>query len=89
MVSGGYDAVTFVNDLYQHSKANLTSNAVMVPMLQVVNVLLEGDALAMLVTSEEGVKMQVLDMIFPNSVGTILIPVLKTAFVLVGDRQKC
>ncbi|KAL0578630.1 hypothetical protein V5O48_003373 [Marasmius crinis-equi] len=63
---GQYDAVALGNDLYQHAKANLTSNAVMVPVLQVFNVLLEGDALGPLVASEEGVKMQTPVVLYPT-----------------------
>ncbi|KAF9267451.1 TBCD protein [Marasmius fiardii PR-910] len=51
-----YDAITFVKDLYEHASANMTSNIVMLPVLQVLNVLLEGDAFRSIVVSDEGVK---------------------------------
>ncbi|KAG7088453.1 hypothetical protein E1B28_012444 [Marasmius oreades] len=54
--TSGYDAVTFAKDLYEHATANLTSNAVMLPVLQVFNILLEGDAFESVISFDEGVE---------------------------------
>ncbi|ESK95003.1 tubulin folding cofactor d [Moniliophthora roreri MCA 2997] len=39
-----YDIVTFIKDLFEYAKSNITSNVVVIPVLQVFNILLEGDA---------------------------------------------
>ncbi|KAJ6508836.1 TBCD protein [Mycena sanguinolenta] len=50
----GYNLVTLVQDLLAHARANLTSNAVVVPVLQTFNVLLEADALRRLSEDPKG-----------------------------------
>lgn len=51
-----YDLISLATDLIQHAKSNMTSNAVVVPVLQTFNVLLEADALRGLSLEEEGIK---------------------------------
>ncbi|EEB87220.1 hypothetical protein MPER_15520, partial [Moniliophthora perniciosa FA553] len=41
---GDYGGGTFIRDLFEYAKCNITSNVVVIPVLQVFNVLLEGDA---------------------------------------------
>ena len=45
-----------VNDLGTRAKANMTSNAIVTPILQTLNILLEGDVLGRLVDDEEALK---------------------------------
>ncbi|KAJ4000417.1 TBCD protein [Lentinula boryana] len=43
-----YDLLRITNDLLDHAKSNSTANSVVIPVLQVFNVLLDGDALRLL-----------------------------------------
>lgn len=52
----GYSLISLVGDLGARAKSNMTSNAIVIPVLQTLNVLLEGDALDRLVDDEEGLK---------------------------------
>jgi hypothetical protein len=52
-----YDLVGLVDDLLAHAKLHITSNSVMVPVLQTFNVLLEADALETLSRDPVGVTM--------------------------------
>lgn len=52
----GYSLTSLVGDLEARAKFNMTSNAIVIPVLQTLNVLLEGDALDRLVDDEEGLK---------------------------------
>lgn len=44
--NGGYDLPTFLEDLVQYAKTNSAANAIVIPVYQTFNVLLEGDALS-------------------------------------------
>lgn len=57
---GEYDLNTLVEDLLDHAKTHLTSNAVVVPVLKTFNVLLEADALMRLSLDSRGVKKSVI-----------------------------
>lgn len=57
---GEYDLNTFVEDLLDHAKTHLASNAVVVPVLKTFNVLLEADALTRLSLDSRGVKKSVI-----------------------------
>jgi tubulin-specific chaperone D len=50
-----YDLIGLVDDLMAHAKLHITSNSVVVPVLQTFNVLLETDALEALVLDPVGV----------------------------------
>ncbi|KAG7443080.1 TBCD protein [Guyanagaster necrorhizus] len=51
-----YDLVTLANDLIKYAKANISSNNIIVPVLQTVNVLLEAGALEKLSSDDSGIK---------------------------------
>ena len=55
----GYNLVALARDLLAHARANFTSNAVVVPVLQTFNVLLEADALRRLPEDPKGEKRSV------------------------------
>ncbi|KIK69557.1 hypothetical protein GYMLUDRAFT_79682 [Collybiopsis luxurians FD-317 M1] len=57
-----YDLLSIVNDLYGHAKAHSTANSIVIPVLQVFNILLEGDAVRLLENDPEG--FQVLEQLF-------------------------
>ncbi|RDB18014.1 Tubulin-specific chaperone D [Hypsizygus marmoreus] len=50
-----YNVSTLVEDLIAHAKSQITSNSVVVPVLQTFNVLLEGDALMRLAANSRGI----------------------------------
>ncbi|KAF8208916.1 TBCD protein [Mycena galopus ATCC 62051] len=50
----GYNLVALAGDLLAHARSNFTSNAVVVPVLQTFNVLLEADALRRLTEDSKG-----------------------------------
>ncbi|KAG6890812.1 hypothetical protein C0995_003245 [Termitomyces sp. Mi166 len=52
----GYDLHTLVEDLIARAKSNLASNAIVIPVLQTFNVLLEGDALTKIFDDPLGSK---------------------------------
>ncbi|KAF7365243.1 TFCD-C domain-containing protein [Mycena venus] len=52
----GYNLVALARDLLAHARANFTANAVVVPVLQTFNVLLEADALRRLPEDPKGEK---------------------------------
>ncbi|THV05301.1 ARM repeat-containing protein [Dendrothele bispora CBS 962.96] len=52
--SSRYSLLDIVDELLQHMRTNTTANSVVVPVLQVFNVLFEGDALRLLQDDEEG-----------------------------------
>lgn len=52
----GYDQVTLVDDLVAHAKSHVTSNAVVIPVLQTFNILIEANALDRLSDDNEGVR---------------------------------
>ncbi|KAJ3775517.1 TBCD protein [Lentinula raphanica] len=52
-----YDLLRIVKDLIDHAKSNTTANSVVVPVLQVFNVLLDGDALRLLGNDDEGTRL--------------------------------
>jgi hypothetical protein len=56
----GYDLNSLVDDLISNLKAHVTSNVVVVPILQTFNLLLEGDALYQLSDDPHGVERSVL-----------------------------
>jgi hypothetical protein len=49
-----YDIERLIGDLHSKAVGNFTSNTVVVPVLQTLGVLLEGDALEKLQDSKEG-----------------------------------
>jgi len=53
---GGYTLQALVADLIAGAKSNLSSNANVIPVLQALNALLEGDAMERLCDSEDGIK---------------------------------
>jgi hypothetical protein len=53
---GGYTLQALVADLIAGAKSNLSSNANVIPVLQALNALLEGDAMEGLCDSEDGIK---------------------------------
>ena len=55
----GYDVNTLVEDLNDKIRAQVTSNLVVVPILQTFNVLLAGDALYRLSDDSRGIKRSV------------------------------
>lgn len=55
--SQNYDLLGIANDLLDHAKANWIANSIVIPVLQVFNILLEGDALRLLGDDKEGVEM--------------------------------
>lgn len=52
----GYSLISLVDDLGARAKANMTSNTIVIPVLETFNVLLEGDALVRLVEDADGLK---------------------------------
>jgi hypothetical protein len=56
----GYDINSLVDDLVSNLKAHVTSNVVVVPILQTFNLLLEGDALHQLSDDPRGIERSVL-----------------------------
>ena len=54
--SVGVSLISIVSDLGTRAKSNMTSNAIVIPVLQTLNVLLDGDVLGCLVDDEEGLK---------------------------------
>ncbi|KAF5389176.1 hypothetical protein D9757_003527 [Collybiopsis confluens] len=52
-----YDLLSFVDDLYAHAKTHSTSNSVVIPVFQVFNILLEGDAIRLLESDKEGLDL--------------------------------
>lgn len=51
-----YSLLAFVGDLIDHAQSHLTSNAVVVPVLQTFNVLLEADTLERLLSVSDGLE---------------------------------
>ncbi|KAK0503901.1 TBCD protein [Armillaria luteobubalina] len=51
-----YDLVTFANDLIKYAQANLTSNNIIIPVLQTFSVLLEAGALEKLSSDDSGIR---------------------------------
>lgn len=60
VVHGAYDATSLVEDLLDDVKAHVTSNLIVVPILQTFNLLLEGGALNGLSDSFRGIEELVL-----------------------------
>ena len=54
--SGALDARSLVASLIAHARTNLAANSVVVPVLQLFNVLLEADALDALAEDDAGVE---------------------------------
>lgn len=54
--SVGVSLISIVGDLGTRAKSNMTSNAIVIPVLQTLNVLLDEDVLGCLVDDEEGLK---------------------------------
>ena len=54
--SGALDARSLVASLIAHARTNLAANSVVVPVLQLFNVLLEADALDALAGDDAGVE---------------------------------
>lgn len=52
----GYGLVNFVLDLVEHAKSHLTLNAVVIPVFQTFNILVEGDALDRLDEDGDGLR---------------------------------
>lgn len=52
----GYDLQTLTEDLISQAKSNLTSNVIVLPVLQTFNVLLEGDALTKIFDDHVGCR---------------------------------
>lgn len=59
--SSSYGLTDFVLDLINHAKSNITSNAIVVPVLQTFNILVEGDALNRLDDNDKGLRRLALD----------------------------
>ena len=51
-----YSLVELVGDLISHAKSNMTTNAVVVPVIQTFTLLLEADALRQLPTDPTGLQ---------------------------------
>lgn len=51
-----YDLVTFANDLVKYAQANLSSNNIIIPVLQTFSVLLEAGALEKLPSDDSGIR---------------------------------
>ena len=52
----GYSLISIVGDLATRAKSNMTSNAIVIPVLQTLNILLEGDVLDCLVDDKKGLE---------------------------------
>lgn len=50
-----YDLVSLIEDILQHARSNLKLNAVVVPVLQTFNILIEGEAVDRVLKSPRGV----------------------------------
>ncbi|KAF5369524.1 hypothetical protein D9758_002666 [Tetrapyrgos nigripes] len=63
--SSKYDLLSIFDDLFDHMKKNATANSVVLPVLQVFNVLLEGEAFELLQEEHEGIMrlQKLLDMV--------------------------
>ena len=55
-VNGGYDLRGLASDLLAQVRGNLTSNNIVIPVLQTFNVLFEADAFEALFDNTEGIK---------------------------------
>lgn len=57
-----YGLMKFVLDLTNHAKSHITSNAIVVPVFQTFNILVEGNALDRLAEDDEGLRRLALDL---------------------------